>query len=99
MKGITEASGSTAVAKVARVRLRPQGGNDYVVVVDRHPVATAHFARYRTGDGYRAEAWVERHGAEPTEMRTAYFADFVREIRRMFPQNDPRPGASGNPFP
>ena len=75
---------SEAASRASRVRLLSTGGNDYLVVIDRRPAATAHFPRYRTGEGFRAEAWVERTGFEPTELLTANFADFVREVSRMF---------------
>lgn len=68
----------------SRVRLRPTGGNSYTVTVDRVAVARAYFARYRTGEGMRAEAWIERPDGGITDMVTAYFADFVRRVKSTF---------------
>lgn len=67
-----------------RVRLHPTGGNNCFVTVDRAPVARAYFARYRTGGGMRAEAWIKRTDGGATDMVTAYFADVVQRVKSMF---------------
>lgn len=73
----------------SRVRLHPTGGQNYTVTVDGVTVARAFFARYRTGNGVRAEAWVEHVDGRITEMVTAYFSDFVRRVRAIFdPQTE-----------
>ena len=61
------------------MRLRPTGGNDYLVVLGRRPVATAQFSRYRTGEGFRAEARVEPPGSEPTELSSARYDECSRQ--------------------
>lgn len=73
-----------ATHRCRSVKLRPLGGKSYALVLDGFVVGSAYFERYRTSRGPESRGWVDQ-ASEPTiHFRSAYFADFVRSVRKLY---------------